>query len=172
MPGGSAEPTTIEVVSAPTRQGTGQRSGRTRVLLVDDHTLVRQGLRTVLDAYADLDVVGEAANGEEAVAMVEGLRPDLVVMDINMPRKNGIEATAEIMARFPETVVIGLSVQTNREAQDAMLKAGAAVLLTKEAAVEQLYEAIKQALVESGQRCTPTAERAAQLSAASEQLPP
>ncbi len=144
----------------PNLEANQQRPNRIRVLLVDDHAMVRQGLRTVLDAYPDLDVVGEAANGEEAVALAERLRPSLVVMDINMPKKNGIEATAEITARFPAIVVIGLSVQANREAQDAMLNAGAAALLTKEAAVEQLYEAIRQALEQSGQRCAAGAEPA------------
>jgi PAS domain S-box-containing protein len=121
-------------------------SAKIRVLLVDDHAMVRQGLRTLLDGYADLEVVGEASNGEEAVALVETQRPAVVVMDINMPKKNGIEATAEIKARYPTTVVIGISVQANGEAQDAMMKAGAAMLLTKEAAVDELYEAIRKTL--------------------------
>ena len=126
--------------------GTPEKASRIQVLLVDDHAMVRQGLRTVLEAYADIEVVGEAANGVEAVGSVEVLKPALVLMDINMPKKNGIEATAEIKARFPSVIVIGLSVQANDEAQTAMLKAGASALLTKEAAVEQLYEAIQLAL--------------------------
>lgn len=121
-------------------------SAKIRVLLVDDHAMVRQGLRTLLDGYADLEVVGEASNGEEAVALVESQRPTVVVMDINMPRKNGIEATADIKARYPQTVVIGLSVQANGEAQEAMLKAGAAMLMTKEAAVDELYEGLRRTL--------------------------
>ena len=121
-------------------------SARIRVLLVDDHAMVRQGLRSVLDAYADVEVVGEASNGEEAVEVAERLRPSLVVMDINMPKLNGVEATAIIRARYPDTVVIGLSVQAGEEAQRAILKAGAAVLLTKEAAVEELYRTIRETL--------------------------
>ena len=74
-----------------------------RVLLVDDHAMVRQGLRSVLDGYADLAVVGEASNGEEAVSMAERLRPALVLMDVNMPRMSGVEATARIKARYPES---------------------------------------------------------------------
>jgi len=111
--------------------------------------MVRQGLRTVLDGYTDLEVVGEAWNGEEAVAAVELHRPALVVMDINMPKKNGIEATADIKSRYPHIHVIGLSVNAGGENQAAMLQAGAALLLTKEAAVDQLYEAIKKTLAGS-----------------------
>jgi DNA-binding NarL/FixJ family response regulator len=100
----------------------------------------------VLDGYDDIQVVGEAWNGEEAVAAVQHLRPAVVVMDINMPKKNGIEATAEIKARHPEIAVIGLSVNADGDNRDAMLRAGAAVLLTKEAAVERLYSAIQEAV--------------------------
>ena len=121
-----------------------QKSVSTRVLLVDDHAMVRQGLRSVLDCYADVEVVGEAWNGEEAVKAVESLRPAVVIMDINMPKMNGIEATAEIKARFPDTTVIGLSVNAGGENMEAMLNAGASLLLTKEAAVEQLYGAIQE----------------------------
>ena len=117
---------------------------RTRVLLVDDHAMVRQGLRSVLECYEDVEVVGEAWNGEEAVRSVDRLRPAIVIMDINMPKMNGIEATAEIKARHPDITVIGLSVNAGGENQEAMLNAGAASLLTKEVAVEQLYGAIQE----------------------------
>jgi CheY-like chemotaxis protein/anti-sigma regulatory factor (Ser/Thr protein kinase) len=117
-----------------------------RVLLVDDHAMVRQGLRSVLDGYADIEVVGEASNGEEAVVMTQRLRPSLVLMDINMPKMSGVEATGRIKVRHPEIVGIGLSVQAGHEPHLAMLKAGATRLLTKDAAVEQLHHAILQAL--------------------------
>jgi DNA-binding NarL/FixJ family response regulator len=123
-----------------------ERGKSIRVLLVDDHAMVRQGLRSVLDGYADIEVVGEASNGEEAVAMTDRLRPSLVLMDINMPKMGGVDATAHIKARHPEIVVIGLSVQAGHESHLAMLKAGATRLLTKEAAVEQLHHAILHAL--------------------------
>jgi CheY-like chemotaxis protein len=84
-----------------------------RVLLVDDHAMVRQGLRSVLDSYPDIEVVGEAWNGEEAVAMVERLHPSLIVMDINMPKMNGIEATRLIKQSNPETIVICISVKAD-----------------------------------------------------------
>lgn len=117
---------------------------KTRVLLVDDHAMMRQGLRSVLECYEDVEVVGEAWNGEEAVRAVERLRPAIVIMDINMPKKNGIEATAEIKARYPDITVIGLSVNAGGENQEAMISAGAASLLTKDVAVEQLYGAIQE----------------------------
>jgi signal transduction histidine kinase/CheY-like chemotaxis protein len=118
--------------------------GIIRVLLVDDHAMMRQGLRSVLEGYANVEVVGEACDGEEAVRTVETLQPHVVVMDINMPHLDGIAATQRIHAQHPHIVVIGLSVNASGENQDAMTKAGAALLLTKEGAVEQLYLAIRQ----------------------------
>ena len=117
-----------------------------RVLIVDDETFARQRLRRLLTEQPDVEVVGEASNGEEAVEMVQQLRPSLVVMDINMPKMNGVEATAIIKTRQRDTIVIGLSVQAGEEAQRAILKAGAVVLLTKEAAVEELYRTIREVL--------------------------
>jgi CheY-like chemotaxis protein/anti-sigma regulatory factor (Ser/Thr protein kinase) len=114
------------------------------VLLVDDHAMVRQGLRTMLESYADVQVIGEASNGEEALTTVERLHPAVVVMDINMPKLNGIEATARLKSRFPDLIIIGLSVNAEEENQRAMKRAGASRLITKEAAVEQLYAAIKE----------------------------
>jgi CheY-like chemotaxis protein/anti-sigma regulatory factor (Ser/Thr protein kinase) len=119
---------------------------RISVLLVDDHVMVRQGLRAELDAYPDIQLVGEAGNGEEAVRLVDRLRPAVVVMDINMPNMDGIEATARIKTRHPETTVIGISVNAAKENEEAMKRAGAVGLMTKEAAVEQLYGRIKDSV--------------------------
>ncbi len=119
---------------------------KVNVLLVDDHAMVRQGLRAVLDAYTNIELVGEAANGEEAVRMVDQQHPTVVVMDINMPKMNGIDATAQIKLRHPETIVIGLSVNAAKENEEAMKRAGAIQLMTKEAAVEQLYDVIQAAV--------------------------
>jgi two-component system, chemotaxis family, CheB/CheR fusion protein len=127
-------------------QSSGLSSTRIRVLLVDDHAMVRQGLRTVLDSYPDIEVVGEAADGEEAVTAADRLRPSVVVMDINMPRMNGIEATAHIKAHDPAVVVIGLSVQADAHSRSALLGAGAVALVTKEAAAEELYRTVRQFL--------------------------
>lgn len=116
------------------------------VLLVDDHAMVRQGLRSVLDAYDDLHVVGEAGDGAEAVALVEDLRPRVVVMDINMPIMNGIDATTHIKTHWPETTVIGISINTGQGYSDAMKRAGAATVLPKDTAVDRLHDAIVQAV--------------------------
>jgi PAS domain S-box-containing protein len=114
-----------------------------RVLLVDDHAMVRQGLRSVLETYADVEIVGEARDGFEALACMDRLQPSVVIMDVNMPGMNGIDATRRIRASHPSTIVIGLSVNAGTENDQAMKQAGAAVLLTKEAAVEELYSAIQ-----------------------------
>lgn len=98
----------------------------------------------LLNDYGDIEVVGEASNGEEAVLLAERLKPAVVIMDINMPRMNGIEATAKIKAAHPHTIVIGLSVNAETENQNAMERAGAALLLTKEAAVDRLYSSIRE----------------------------
>lgn len=120
--------------------------GPIRVLLVDDHAMMRQGIRSIMERYADIEVVGEACDGFEAVAASQQLRPHVVVMDINMPKKNGIDATRDIKARYPEIDVIGLSVNAGDQNREAMLKAGALLLLSKEAAAKQLYRAIKEAV--------------------------
>jgi DNA-binding NarL/FixJ family response regulator len=117
-----------------------------RVLLVDDHAMVRHGLLTLLSCYDDIQVIGEAQNGVEAVRLVEELRPDVVVMDINMPIMNGIEATMHIKHRWPETAVVGISVNTEHDNSAAMKKAGAARLIPKDAADDQLYHAIMKVM--------------------------
>jgi DNA-binding NarL/FixJ family response regulator len=114
-------------------------------LLVDDHAMVRQGLKSVLDAYADIKVVGEAADGEAAIRLADELLPTVVLMDINMPGCNGIAATQRITGQHPDIRVIGLSVDAEGHNQ-AMLQAGAFSLMTKEAAVEQLYSLIYEAV--------------------------
>lgn len=117
-----------------------------QVLLVDDHAMIRQGLRSVLERYSDICVVGEACDGVEAIAQADRLCPSVVVMDINMPNMNGIDATSMIKTRHPEMVVIGLSVNASPENDHAMRGAGAVLLLTKEAAVEQLHACIREAM--------------------------
>lgn len=124
-----------------------------QVLLVDDHPLVRQGLRSVLETYDDLHVVAEARDGMEAVKLVADLHPRVVVMDINMPRLNGIDATVHIKAHWPETTVIGISVNTDNNG--AMKRAGAATVVPKDKAFDQLHDAIVQEVGVSADKLTP-----------------
>lgn len=126
-----------------------------QVLLVDDHAMVRQGLRSVLDAYDDLQVVAEARDGAEAVKLVGDLHPRVVVMDINMPRMNGIDATTYIKTQWPETTVIGISINTDDDNSDAMKRAGAATVLPKDTAVDQLHDAIVQEISVSADKLIP-----------------
>jgi DNA-binding NarL/FixJ family response regulator len=116
-----------------------------RVLLVDDHFLVRQGLRKYLSHHVDIELVGEAADGEEAVKLTDLLKPDVVVMDINMPRMNGIEATGSIIRKHPHIPVIGLSFYVGNGNRQAFLDAGACLLLEKGTAHTYLPHAIYQA---------------------------
>jgi CheY-like chemotaxis protein len=125
---------------------TSSSEGAITVLLADDHAIVRQGLRSVLDAYPDIEIVGEACNGEEAVSAVRHLRPSVVVMDINMPKMDGIAATRHITLQYPDIVVVGLSVNAGDDSTTAILTAGAVALIAKEAAVDQLYPTIQNAL--------------------------
>lgn len=127
-------------------QGTESRiSSKIRVLVVDDHAMVRQGLCGVLKQYSDILVVGEAANGEDAVALADRLQPDVILMDVTMPRMDGIEATRLLKGAHPDVVVIGLSVHTAGQVETAILEAGASAFINKEAAVEELYQTIQTA---------------------------
>jgi len=125
-----------------------QRS-RWRVLLVDDHAMVRQGLRSILATYPDLEVIAEAADGLEAVEYAVRDQPDVVVMDINLPKLSGVEATRRIKQNAPNTLVIGLSVQYSSQTLKAVLEAGGASLMSKEQATEDLYRTITRFLKES-----------------------
>ena len=123
-----------------TRKST--RTDVIRVLLVDDVESVRQTLRGILATYPNFEIVGEACNGEEALESVQLLKPSVVVMDINMPRLDGIKATTLIKRVYPHIVVVGLSVYANDDTRKAMTAAGATTVISKEAAVEQLRDEI------------------------------
>ncbi len=113
-----------------------------RVLLVDDHTIVRQGLRSLLDSHEDIEVVGEAENGRQAFEKTEQVIPDIVILDITMPSLNGIEATRQIKKLKPEIKVIVLTVHDSEEYVHQVLQAGASGYLLKESAVSDLVSAI------------------------------
>jgi two-component system response regulator NreC len=112
------------------------------ILLADDHTIVREGIRSLLEARADIEVVGEAATGREAVEKVGELRPDVVLMDISMPLLSGLEATRQIKSRFPECKVLVLTMHENKESVRQILKAGAQGYIVKKSAASQLFEAV------------------------------
>jgi len=146
-----AEPTphfSTTVTRASKAASPTQRS-RWRVLLVDDHAMVRQGLRSILATYPDLEVIAEAADGLEAVEYAVRDQPDVVVMDINLPKLSGVEATRRIKQNAPNTLVIGLSVQYSSQTLKAVLEAGGASLMSKEQATEDLYRTITRFLKES-----------------------
>ncbi len=118
--------------------------GPTRILIADDHKLLRRGLTRLLEFEQDVIVVGEAANGYEAVAQTIQLRPDVILMDINMPGKNGIEATREIKAVYPNAKILALTIHEEEEYVSEMMKAGAKGYLLKDAEPQHVVLAISQ----------------------------
>ena len=114
-----------------------------RILLADDHTVVRKGLRLLLETQPGFTVIADAADGREAVAMAEKLAPDVVVMDVAMPTLNGIEAARQITARQPQTAVVFLSMHSDEGYVLKALKAGARAYLLKDSAEYDLINAVK-----------------------------
>jgi signal transduction histidine kinase/CheY-like chemotaxis protein len=127
------------------------------VLLVDDHQILREGLRSIIEGQDDLEVVAEAADGKEALDLTRKLRPDIVVMDVNLPVMNGPEATRQIKAEFPAIAVIGLSVHEEDKMAQTMLDAGASAYLSKGGSFETLCHAIRSAALKGvlQERLTP-----------------
>ncbi len=118
---------------------------RIRVLLVDDHQIMRQGLGALLAGVPDIEVVGEAADGRTALDLVRTLVPDVVVMDVGMPELNGVEATRQIRAEYEHVKVIALSTHTDRNYVKHMLEAGACGYVLKIAAHDELVRAVRAA---------------------------
>ena len=114
-----------------------------KILLADDHKIVRDGLRTLVEKEPDMEVVGEAENGRQAVRLTQELTPDVVIMDITMADLNGIEAARQIHKEIPEVKVIALSMHSDRRFVAGMLEAGASGYLLKDCAFEELTRAIK-----------------------------
>jgi DNA-binding NarL/FixJ family response regulator len=119
---------------------------RIRVLLVDDHEIVRDSLRSVLDQYTNLEIVGEAADGQAAIQKVASLEPSIVIMDINLPKMDGIAATRHIKTHHPEIAVIGLSLIVQSYSEHAMKEAGAFEVVDKEKIMTELYGAMQRAV--------------------------
>ena len=116
-----------------------------RLLLVDDHAVVRVGLRLMLQSEADIEILGEAGSAAEAIEAAGRLGPDLILMDIGLPDKSGIDATREIKQRFPKMIVVALTIHEDQEYFFKMLEAGASGYVPKRAAPEELLTAIRTA---------------------------
>ena len=129
-----------------------------RVLLADDQALLRMGFRMILEAQADIEVVGEASDGAAAISMTRALRPDVVLMDVRMPGMDGIQATDAVRSAFPETRVLILTTYDLDEYVFAGLKAGASGFLLKDAPPEELLTAIRT-VAEGEAVLAPTATR-------------
>jgi len=132
------ESTGAQAIAAPPEPGR-----KIRVLIADDHAIVRQGLGSLLRGVPDIEIVGEAVDGQEAVEMARNLRPDVVIMDVSMPRLNGCEATRIISSELPGSRIVGLSMHLEPEIGHAMLKAGASAYLTKGGPTDALIAAIR-----------------------------
>jgi DNA-binding NarL/FixJ family response regulator len=117
--------------------------GKIRVLIADDHAVVREGTRRMLEQEADIEVVGEAVDGEEAIKLAEELRPDVAIVDISMPRLDGIEATKQIKERCPSVTVLILSAYDDDQFVFSLLEAGAAGYLLKSIRSRELIDAVR-----------------------------
>jgi len=126
----------------------------TKILLVDDHAITREGLRSLIERQPDMEVVGEAQDGRKALDLVRELLPDIVITDITMPNLNGVDATRQIVRQFPNIKVIALSIHSNRAFVADMLKAGASGYVLKDCTFDELVEAV-QTVVDGGVYLSP-----------------
>jgi DNA-binding NarL/FixJ family response regulator len=115
-----------------------------RILIVDDHAILRDGIRTLLERQSNIEVVGEASNGHEAVFRVGELQPDIVLMDIAMPEMNGLEATRQIVDKYPQVRILILTQHDNREFITPILQAGASGYILKKSGGRELVNAIHE----------------------------
>jgi len=118
---------------------------KVRILVVDDHAIVREGVRMILAKENDLEVVGEAGDGQQALDLTELLRPDVIIMDISMPGMGGIEATQTVRAKHPEVQVLALTMHEDESYVFQLLRAGAAGYVLKRAAAQDLVQAVRAA---------------------------
>lgn len=126
-----------------------------RILLVDDHQILRDGLRLLIEQHGDMQVVGEAVDGLSAIRLASKLTPDVILMDITLPAVNGIDATQEILKNHPHLKIIALSMHSDRRMVARMLSVGAVGYLLKESAFEELIQAIRT-VVKGGTYLSPT----------------
>ncbi len=114
-----------------------------KIILADDHNVLREGLKSLLNQQQDFEVIGEADNGRDAVRLTKKLEPDIVVLDIGMPNMNGIQATQHIVAEVPDTKVLALSMHSDHQFVVKMLQAGASGYMLKDCAYEELISAVR-----------------------------
>ena len=117
-----------------------------RILIVDDHAMFRQVVRSILKPYPNIEVIGEASDGDEAIVSVGQLKPDVVLMDVNMQKMDGVTAARLIKVQYPEIAILGLSAKAKHYDINAMQKAGAFEVISKEQSVQELYAAIQRAV--------------------------
>jgi DNA-binding NarL/FixJ family response regulator len=129
--------------SCPASGESGTGDAVLRIVLADDHQIMRQGLVSLLEGETDIEVVAEAGDGQEAVALARQHEPHAVVMDVTMPNLNGVEATRQIKQELPKTRIIGLSIHQRVDMADAMRRAGAEAYLTKDGPADDLLAAIR-----------------------------
>ena len=129
-----------------------------KVLLVDDHRIMREGLRSLIEKQPGMEVVAESDNGRTALRLTRKLKPNVIVMDINMPDMNGITATRQIVAEFPDVKIIAFSMHSDRQFVVEMLKAGVSGYLLKNSAFEELANAIRTVASNRNYLCTEVAK--------------
>ncbi|MFO7914057.1 MAG: response regulator, partial [Desulfotignum sp.] len=115
-----------------------------RILVVDDHTVVRQGISALMNFHPDIEMVGEAGDGREAVEKARELHPDVILMDINMPKMDGIQATRIISSELPVVRIVGLSMHDKQDQADQMIRAGASAYCTKDGSTDEILSAIRR----------------------------
>ncbi|MBS9716387.1 response regulator [Pseudohalocynthiibacter aestuariivivens] len=133
-------------------------TGATRVLIVDDHPMVAEGIQSILETYSDIDVIGSLTNGQEAVDQVQNLNPDVILLDLNMPVLNGLSATEIILERLPQTRIVILSMHDSSEYISSALSHGALGYILKDVPTEEIKTAIDTVMQGSRYLCTGATE--------------
>jgi CheY-like chemotaxis protein len=150
VPASKREPSPAEQLEAKPEMGDSnitdviRKPATCRIIVVDDHEVVREGLVRIIKSYPDIEIVGKAADGPQAIELAEKLKPDVVLMDVSLGEMSGIEATRRIVETNPHIKVVGLSMSTDNEVSKAMCEAGAVAHLTKSTAAAELVETIRR----------------------------